>query len=404
MSTITEVEATPQAIDDLVGRLFTEGVGAFHIGTVYLGLKHGLFAALVADGPLTAAELAGRAGLDGWYVREWLQAETTAGLVLADDDDLSRARFTAAPGVREALVDETGPAYLGGLPVAVTAGFSAMPQLLAAFRTGAGVPYASYGVEAVEAQAALNRPAFVNQLVAEWIPQIPDVAAQLGDRDRTVRVADVGCGLGWAAIELAKAYPHLQVDGYDSDEESIARARRNAADAGVSDRVTFDVVDASSGYGQGRYDLITFFECVHDMAHPVTAIAQAKAALVRGRDRDRDGRAGGRATQCGRPCPDVLRDRERAVVPTAGPRRARLRSGRHDDVGQPVPRHRAGGWLVRRRDPADRPSVLEVLSTGRLSRRLLDSWATESAPFASICTGCNRCRSKERVQIHPWRS
>ena len=215
-------------------------------------------------------------------MREWLQAETTAGLLLADDDDLSRARFTAAPGVREALVDKTGPAYLGGLPLALPAGFSVMPELLTAFGTGAGVPYASYGEDAVEAQAALNRPAFVNQLVSEWIPQIPDVAALLEDGGRATRIADVGCGVGWAAIELAKAYPHLRVDGYDSDEESITQARRNAADAGVSDRVTFDVVDASSGYGEGRYDLVVFFECVHDMAHPVTAIAQAKAAVAAG--------------------------------------------------------------------------------------------------------------------------
>ena len=279
MSTITEVETTSQAIEDLAGRLFSEGVGAFHLGTVYIGLKHGLFAALVADGPLTAAELASRTRLDGWYVREWLQAETIAGLLLADDDDLFRARFAAAPGVREALVDETGPAYLGGLPLAVTAGFSVMPELLAAFGTGAGVSYASYGEDAVAAQAALNRPALVNQLVTEWIPQMPDVRALLEDTGRATRIADVGCGVGWAAIELAKAYPHLVVDGYDSDEESITRARRNAADVGVSDRVTFDVVDASSGYGKGRYDLITFFECVHDMAHPAAALAQAKAAL-----------------------------------------------------------------------------------------------------------------------------
>jgi SAM-dependent methyltransferase len=282
MSTITEAEPTSHAIEDLVGRLFSEGAGAFHLGAVYIGLKHGLFAALVADGPFTADELASRTGLDGWYVREWLQAEATAGLLLADDDDLSRARFTAAPGVREALVDETGPAYLGGLPHAISAGFSVMPELLAAFRTGAGVAYASYGEDAVEAQAALNRPAFVNQLVAEWIPQVPDVAALLEDSGRRTRVADVGCGVGWAAIELAKAYPHLRIDGYDTDEESITQARRNAADSGVSDRVTFDVVDVSSGYGEGRYDLVTFFECVHDMAHPVTAIAQAKAALAEG--------------------------------------------------------------------------------------------------------------------------
>jgi SAM-dependent methyltransferase len=282
MSTITQVETAPQAIEDLAGRLFTEGVGAFHLGTVYIGLKHGLFTALAQDGPLTAAELARRTRLDGWYIREWLQAETIAGLLLADDDDLSKARFAAAPGVREALVDETSPAYLGGLALALPAAFSVMPELVAAFRTGDGVPYASYGAEAVEAQAALNRPAFVNQLVSEWIPQIPDVWALLEDSSRTTRVADVGCGVGWAAIELAKAYPHVRVDGYDSDEESIARARRNAVDAGVSDRVTFDVVDASTGYGDSRYDLVMFLECVHDMAHPVTAIAQAKTAVAEG--------------------------------------------------------------------------------------------------------------------------
>jgi hypothetical protein len=123
MSTITDVETTPQAIEELAGRIFMEGVGAFHLGTVYIGLKHGPFAALVEDGPLTAGELAMRTGLDGWYVREWLQAETTAGLLLADDDDLTTASFTAAPGVREALVDETDPAFIGGLPLATAAGF-----------------------------------------------------------------------------------------------------------------------------------------------------------------------------------------------------------------------------------------------------------------------------------------
>jgi SAM-dependent methyltransferase len=282
MSTITEVETTPQAIEELAGRIFLEGVGALHLGSVYIGVKHGLFAALVEDGPLTARELAARTGLDGWYVREWLQAETIAGLLLADDDDLATASFRTARGVSETLVDETGPAFVGGLPLAAAAAYSVMPELLKAFRTGAGVPYASYGEDAVEAQAALNRPAFVNELAAEWIPQIPDIAALLADSGRATRVADVGCGLGWAAIELAKAYPHLRVDGYDTDEESITRARRNAADAGVSDRVTFDVVDASSPYGESRYDLIFFFECVHDMAHPVEAIAQAKAALAEG--------------------------------------------------------------------------------------------------------------------------
>jgi 2-polyprenyl-3-methyl-5-hydroxy-6-metoxy-1,4-benzoquinol methylase len=275
-------EAAPATIEELAGRIFTEAVGAFHLGTVYLGVKHGLFAALTDRGPLTADELAAATGLDSWYVREWLQAEATAGLAVADHEDVAVARFTAAAGVREALVEATHPAYIGGIPLAAAAGYSVMPDLLNAFQTGAGVPYASYGEDAVEAQAALNRPAFVNQLVGEWIPLIPDVAALLADTDRAVRVADVGCGLGWAGIELARAYPQLRVDGYDTDEASISRARRNAVEAGVADRVRFDVIDAASGYGEKPYDLVLFFECVHDMAHPVDALAQAKAALAEG--------------------------------------------------------------------------------------------------------------------------
>jgi hypothetical protein len=207
MSTITEVETTPQAIEELADRIFLEGAGALHLGSVYIGVKHGLFAALAEDAPLNAHELAARTGLDGWYVREWLQAEATAGLLLADDDDVATASFTAAPGVRETLVEETNAAFIGGMPLAAAAAYSVMPELLKAFRSGAGVPYASYGEDAVEAQAALNRPAFVNELVAEWIPQVPDIAALLADSSRVTRVADVGCGLGWASIELAKAYP-----------------------------------------------------------------------------------------------------------------------------------------------------------------------------------------------------
>src|SRR4051794_4729999 len=108
-------EANP--VEELVGRLFMEGVGTMHGVSVYLGLKLGLFKALT-DGPQTAAALATATGLDPWYVREWLQAETVAGLVTADDEDLTTATFTAADGVRETLVEETSPAYLGGLPFA----------------------------------------------------------------------------------------------------------------------------------------------------------------------------------------------------------------------------------------------------------------------------------------------
>jgi predicted O-methyltransferase YrrM len=280
---MTTTDVNPAAVEELAGRLFMEGMGTMHLHTVYLGVKLGLFRTLAEGGAQTAAELAGATGLDGRYVAEWLQAETIAGLVQADDDDLAAARFTVAPGVRETLVDETSPAYIGGLSFAAAAVGGVIPALVDAFRTGSGVPYAAYGPDAVEAQASLNRPAFVNSLAAEWLPQIPDVLARLQDGANPARVADVGCGVGWAAIELAKAFPNVHVDGYDADEESISQARRNAADHGVSDRVTFEVVDAKEGArSDTRYDLVLFFECVHDMGRPVEALAAARESLAEG--------------------------------------------------------------------------------------------------------------------------
>lgn len=274
-------EANP--VEELVGRLFIEGVGTMHVMSVYLGVKLGLFKALSDGGPQTAAQLADATGLDAWYVHEWLQAETIAGLVTADAEDLWTATFTAAPGVQETLVEETSPAYLGGLSFAASAVGQVLPDLVEAFRTGAGVPYTRYGPEAVEAQAALNRPAFVNELATAWLPAIPDVFTRLQDDKNPARVADVGCGVGWASIELAKAFPNIRVDGYDADEDSISRARQNAAEAGVNDRVTFEVVDAKTGgYGDKHYDLILFFECLHDMGRPVEALAQARSAVADG--------------------------------------------------------------------------------------------------------------------------
>jgi SAM-dependent methyltransferase len=281
--TATTTPSPAEAVEELAGRLFTEGVSAFHLNTVYLGVKLGLFRELATGGAQTAEKLAAATGLDPWYVREWLQAEATAGLVHADHENLQQASFTLAPGVHETLVDETNPGYLGGLPLALGAVGGILPALLDAFHTGRGVPYTAYGPDAVEAQAAMNRPAFTHDLVGEWLPQIPDVHARLSDAARPARVADVGCGLGWAAIRLSTAFPHIHVDGYDSDEESITQARRNASDAGVGDRVTFRVVDAANGgYGDRRYDVVFFFECVHDMAHPVQALASARESLAEG--------------------------------------------------------------------------------------------------------------------------
>jgi SAM-dependent methyltransferase len=275
--TTTDVAADP--VEAVAERLFGEGIGAIHLGTVYLGVRLGLYQVIDASPGLDAAGVAHAAGIDERYAVEWLQAETIAGLLVADDTDYRTARFTLAPGVHETLVDEVSPAYLGGLAMAAAAVGTGISSVLAAYRTGEGVPMAAYGPEVVHAQAALNRPAFVNELAAVWLPQLPQLHARLKDATTPAKVADIGCGVGWAAIELAKAFPHLSVDGYDSDPLTIEHARRNAAAHGVADRVQFVEVDASGTYGTNDYDAVFFYECVHDFGRPVEALSAARAAV-----------------------------------------------------------------------------------------------------------------------------
>jgi hypothetical protein len=271
------------ATEELSGRIFGAGLQAMELCNAYLGLHLGLYRAL-ADGPLSATELAARAGCDERYTREWLQSQAVSGLLTAEGTDPTTARFALADGTFDVFVDETGPAYLGGLADALAASASVLPRLVEAYRNGAGLPYAAYGPDAVSAQAALNRPAFVNSLVSEWLPRLPDLHARLLDTANPARVADLACGTGWAAIELAKAFPHISIDGRDNDEASIALGRRNALDHGLADRVNLEVVDLSDETADWtpRYDLALFVECVHDFPRPVEALRNARAALRAG--------------------------------------------------------------------------------------------------------------------------
>jgi predicted O-methyltransferase YrrM len=279
MTEVATITADPT--EALVDRLFGESLGAFHQFTLYLGVRLGLFDALAESAGLTAKELATTASIDERYALEWLQGEAIAGLLDADSTDYSTARFSLAAGVADTLVDQVNPSYLGGLAMAIAAIGTATPSLVEAYRTGDGVPQAAYGPEMVPAQAAINRPAFVNELGSTWVPQMGDTHDRLLDASRPARVADVGCGCGWSAIELAKAFPHITVDGYDADPESIDSARLNAKAHGVDDRVTFSIVDAAaSQYGDGDYDVVFLFECLHDIGRPVEALAATRAAVA----------------------------------------------------------------------------------------------------------------------------
>jgi 2-polyprenyl-3-methyl-5-hydroxy-6-metoxy-1,4-benzoquinol methylase len=153
--------------------------------------------------------------------------------------------------------------------------------VLQAFRTGGGVPFGAYGADVREGIAACNRPQFINLLGSVWLPAIPEVHSRLR-ADPPARVADVGCGTGWSSLAIAQAYPKAHVDGLDLDEPSIRQARANAEVMGLAGRVTYYQRDVADPWLAGRYDLVTAFECVHDLARPVAALRAMRTLLSPG--------------------------------------------------------------------------------------------------------------------------
>ncbi len=263
--------------DALVERLFMNAIGAFDLFSVFLGVRLGLYQALADQGPLTTTELARAAGLHERYVREWLEHQAASSLLDVDENGDER-RFSLPPGHDEALLDVSSLNHIAPLARAVLASVRPIDELLAAFKTGDGVPYAHYGEDLHESQAAFTRPLFENLLGSEWLPAVPELHQRLL-ADPPARVADVACGQGRSSIEIARAYPSVYVDGIDSDHASIKAAGRNLEGSGVEDRVTFHERDAADPELAGRYDLVTVFEALHDMSYPVDVLRAARGLL-----------------------------------------------------------------------------------------------------------------------------
>jgi SAM-dependent methyltransferase len=279
----SETTEAADARDALVNRLFEATLGTWDLLAVYLGDRLGLYRALAERGPLTSADLAAATGTHERYVREWLEQQGASG-VLAVDDVRAAAdarRYSLPPGHDEALLDESSLNYIGPIGKLVAACARPLDALLAAFRTGEGVPYADYGPDLHEGQAGFTRPMFERLLGSEWLPAIPDVHARL-QADPPARVADVACGEGYSSIAIARAYPKVRVDGIDADEASIAAARRHLADSDVADRVGFHLRDAAARDVGTRYDLVYIHEAVHDMSYPVRVLRACREMLADG--------------------------------------------------------------------------------------------------------------------------
>jgi 2-polyprenyl-3-methyl-5-hydroxy-6-metoxy-1,4-benzoquinol methylase len=280
----TENQAPDQADerrDALVGRLFESVLGTMDLLNIYLGDRLGFYRALAEGGPATTAELAARTSTHERYVREWLEQQAVTGLLTVDDPakDASARAYALPSGHDEVLLAQDSLNYLGYVSRFAAALGGAMPKLVDAFRTGDGVSWADFGPDAREAQAEQNRPIFLHLLGKEWLPSVPDVHARLS-AEQPARIADIACGAGWSSIAVAQAYPRARVDGFDLDAPSIALARANAAEYGVSDRASFQVRDVSDQSLAGQYDLVMGFEMLHDLAAPVEALRVMRGMLA----------------------------------------------------------------------------------------------------------------------------
>jgi SAM-dependent methyltransferase len=261
-------------VDALVSRLYDAFLGTFDLFSVYLGDRLGFYQLLHTQGPATSSELARRAGTDERYTREWLEQQAVTALLECTNPDAGPAeRIYALPeGYEQVFIDPASVVNMAAVAQITAGSLAPLNALVEAYRTGAGVPYADYGVDLAEGQARTTYPLFVNFLAKEWLPSISAIDARLRS-DPPAKVADIGMGLGWSSLEIAREYPKVTVDGFDLDDASVAAANQNAAKEGLSDRVRFHVRDAGDPALAGQYDFALAFECIHDMANPVQALS-----------------------------------------------------------------------------------------------------------------------------------
>ena len=266
-----------EAAGALAERMFGGVIATMEMLTVHLGWRFGFYEQLRT--PHTAGELAAATGILPRYVREWCEQQATAGFLDVDDPAVApdERHFVLPPGHAVALLDQDHPAYIGSV-AALAGGIGvSFAAVLDAYRDGTGLSFGGYGDEVRIGQGLFNRAGFLGQLAETWVPGMPGVAELLG-RPGAVAL-DLGCGVGWSTIALARAFPNLTAVGIDSDEASIMDARRNAAGSDLTGRVRFEVARSDSPAAPGSADVVCFFEALHDMAHPVESLAAVRSSL-----------------------------------------------------------------------------------------------------------------------------
>jgi SAM-dependent methyltransferase len=270
--------STSQVIDEqkleaFVGKVVTECAAALSVPLVVIGDRLGFYRTLAESGSLTSAELAQRTGTKERYVRDWL-VNQAAGEYLTYDAQTERYSLPDEHAV--VLTNEGSPYFLGGAFQVTPSLIMAQDHICELFRTGEGMAWGDHDHDLFPGAERFWRSGYIANLVENWIPALDGVKAKL---EAGATVVDVGCGYGASLILLAKAFPQSRFFGFDTHGPSIEHARNTAGEAGISDRVIFDVSSAAQ-YPGTAYDLITFFDSLHDMGDPVGAIRHARETLA----------------------------------------------------------------------------------------------------------------------------
>ncbi|HUI74490.1 MAG TPA: class I SAM-dependent methyltransferase [Candidatus Acidoferrum sp.] len=259
-------------LHEFLGKAIVDFGATFHAALVRIGDKLGLYKGLAAGGPQTPGELASRTGTSERYVREWLLSQAAGGYVSYAS---AIGKFYLTDEQAFALADENSPAFLPGAFQVALASVKAEDQIAERFKSGAGMGWHEHHPELFVGTERFFRPGYAANLLSAWIPALDGVDAKLKSGGR---VADVGCGLGASTILMAKAYPKSEFAGFDYHGKSIETAKQRAKEAGVADRIRFEVSMAKDFPGE-NYDFVTFFDCLHDMGDPAGAAAHVHGKL-----------------------------------------------------------------------------------------------------------------------------
>jgi SAM-dependent methyltransferase len=267
------VDVDPDRLSAFMGKMLNEVGAAMNASLMLIGDKLGLYKTLAAKGPLSSGELAEATQTSERYVREWLSAQAASGYV---EYHPASGKFSMQPEQILALADEDSPYFMGAVGNLVAATFLDEPKIFDAFKTGKGVGWNRRSECLFCGTARFFRTGYKHLLVQEWLPALDGVIEKL---ERGCKVADIGCGHGVSTLLMAEAFPNSRFYGFDYHSGSIEAARLHADHAGLGERLRFDVHSAKT-YPAADYDLICFFDCLHDMGDPVGAMKHARESMA----------------------------------------------------------------------------------------------------------------------------